>query len=113
MRSYMIKKFLIAQACKGVLALSGILALWVILAIPAASEEVYFYIPQGEVIVNSYGVIDEDRNLVDVGIYTRDFIQQANYKYMMQLYDIDPDNIQLKMIPNVNVDTLIIDRRPD
>ena len=23
------------------------------------------------------------------------------------------DNIQLKMIPNVNVDTLIIDRRPD
>lgn len=109
----MIKKFLIAQACKGVLALSGILALWVILAIPAASEEVYFYIPQGEVIVNSYGVIDEDRNLVDVGIYTRDFIQQANYKYMMQLYDIDPDNIQLKMIPNVNVDTLIIDRRPD
>ena len=109
----MIKKFLIAQACKGVLALSGILALWVILAIPAASEEVYFYIPQWEVIVNSYGVIDEDRNLVDVGIYTRDFIQQANYKYMMQLYDIDPDNIQLKMIPNVNVDTLIIDRRPD
>ena len=80
---------------------------------PAYAEQVYFYIPQGEVIVNSYGVIDEDRNLVDVGIYTRDFIQQANYKYMMQLYDIDPDNIQLKMIPNVNVDTLIIDRRPD
>ena len=79
----------------------------------AKGEQVYFYIPQGEVIVNSYGVIDEDRNLVDVGIYTRDFIQQANYKYMMQLYDIDPDNIQLKMIPNVDVDTLIIDRRPD
>ena len=79
----------------------------------AKGEQVFFYIPQGEVIVNSYGVIDEDRNLVDVGIYTRDFIQQANYKYMMQLYDIDPDNIQLKMIPNVNVDTLIIDRRPD
>ena len=79
----------------------------------AKAEQIYFYIPQGEVIVNSYGVIDEDRNLVDVGIYTRDFIQQANYKYMMQLYDIDPDNIQLKMIPNVNVDTLIIDRRPD
>ena len=76
-------------------------------------EQVFFYIPKDEVIVNSYGVIDEDRNLVDVGIYTRDFIQQANYKYMMQLYDIDPDNIQLKMIPNVNVDTLIIDRRPD
>ena len=108
----MIKKFLIAQACKGVLALSGILALWAILAVPANGEQVFFYIPQGEVIVNSYGVIDEDRNLVDVGIYTRDFIQ-ANYKYMMQLYDIDPDNIQLKMIPNVNVDTLIIDRRPD
>ena len=67
----MIKKFLIAQACKGVLALSGILALWAILAVPAASEEVYFYIPQGEVIVNSYGVRDEDRHLVDVGIYTR------------------------------------------
>ena len=81
--------------------------------LPAHAEQVYFYIPQGEVIVNSYGVIDEDRNLVDVGIYTRDFIPQANYKYMMQLYDIDPDNIQLKMIPNVNVDTLIIDRRPD
>ena len=79
----------------------------------AKGEQVFFYIPKGEVIVNSYGVIDEDRNLVDVGIYTRDFIQQANYKYMMQLYDIDPDNIQLKMIPNVNVDTLIIDRRPD
>lgn len=79
----------------------------------AKSEQVFFYIPKDEVIVNSYGVIDEDRNLVDVGIYTRDFIQQANYKYMMQLYDIDPDNIQLKMIPNVNVDTLIIDRRPD
>ena len=79
----------------------------------ANAEQIYFYIPQGEVIVNSYGVIDEDRNLVDVGIYTRDFIQQANYKYMMQLYDIDPDNIQLKMIPNVDVDTLIIDRRPD
>ena len=79
----------------------------------ANSEQVFFYIPKNEVIVNSYGVIDEDRNLVDVGIYTRDFIQQANYKYMMQLYDIDPDNIQLKMIPNVNVDTLIIDRRPD
>ena len=109
----MIKKFLIVQACKGVLALSGILFLLAILAVPATSEQVYFYIPQGEVIVNSYGVIDEDRNLVDVGIYTRDFIQQANYKYMMQLYDIDPDNIQLKMIPNVNVDTLIIDRRPD
>ena len=75
--------------------------------------QVFFYIPKNEVIVNSYGVIDEDRNLVDVGIYTRDFIQQANYKYMMQLYDIDPDNIQLKMIPNVDVDTLIIDRRPD
>ena len=97
----MIKKFLIA------------IALWAILAVPATSEQIYFYIPQREVIVNSYGVIDEDRNLVDVGIYTRDFIQQANYKYMMQLYDIDPDNIQLKMIPNVNVDTLIIDRRPD
>ena len=109
----MVKKFLMTQACKGVLALSGILALWAILAVPATGEQVYFYIPQGEVIVNSYGVIDEDRNLVDVGIYTRDFIQQANYKYMMQLYDIDPDNIQLKMIPNVNVDTLIIDRRPD
>ena len=109
----MIKKFLIVQACKGVLALSGILFLLAILAVPATSEQIYFYIPQGEVIVNSYGVIDEDRNLVDVGIYTRDFIQQANYKYMMQLYDIDPDNIQLKMIPNVNVDTLIIDRRPD
>ena len=109
----MIKKFLIVQACKGVLALSGILFLLAILAVPATSEQVYFYIPQGEVIVNSYGVIDEDRNLVDVGIYTRDFIQQANYKYMMQLYDIDPDNIQLKMIPNVDVDTLIIDRRPD
>lgn len=109
----MIKKFLIVIACKGVLALSGIIFLWAILAVSATSEEVYFYIPQGEVIVNSYGVIDEDRNLVDVGIYTRDFIQQANYKYMMQLYDIDPDNIQLKMIPNVNVDTLIIDRRPD
>ena len=79
----------------------------------ANGEQVFFYIPKDEVIVNSYGVIDEDRNLVDVGIYTRDFIQQANYKYMMQLYDIDPDNIQLKMIPNVNVDTLIIDRRPD
>ena len=79
----------------------------------AKSEQVFFYIPKNEVIVNSYGVIDEDRNLVDVGIYTRDFIQQANYKYMMQLYDIDPDNIQLKMIPNVDVDTLIIDRRPD
>ena len=79
----------------------------------AKGEQVFFYIPKNEVIVNSYGVIDEDRNLVDVGIYTRDFIQQANYKYMMQLYDIDPDNIQLKMIPNVNVDTLIIDRRPD
>ena len=109
----MIKKFLIVQACKGVLALSGILFLLAILAVPATSEQIYFYIPQGEVIVNSYGVIDEDRNLVDVGIYTRDFIQQANYKYMMQLYDIDPDNIQLKMIPNVDVDTLIIDRRPD
>ena len=109
----MIKKFLIAQACKGVLALSGILFLLAILAVPATSEQIYFYIPQGEVIVNFYGVIDEDRNLVDVGIYTRDFIQQANYKYMMQLYDIDPDNIQLKMIPNVDVDTLIIDRRPD
>ena len=109
----MIKKFLIAQACKGVLALSGILFLWAILAVPATGEQIYFYIPQGEVIVNSYGVIDEDRNLIDVGIYTRDFIQQANYKYMMQLYDIDPDNIQLKMIPNVDVDTLIIDRRPD
>lgn len=109
----MIKKFLIAQACKGVLALSGILFLLAILAVPATSEQIFFYIPQGEVIVNSYGVIDEDRNMVDVGIYTRDFIQQANYKYMMQLYDIDPDNIQLKMIPNVNVDTLIIDRRPD
>ena len=79
----------------------------------AKGEQVFFYIPKDEVIVNSYGVIDEDRNLVDVGIYTRDFIQQANYKYMMQLYDIDPDNIQLKMIPNVDVDTLIIDRRPD
>ena len=79
----------------------------------ANSEQVFFYIPKNEVIVNSYGVIDEDRNLVDVGIYTRDFIQQANYKYMMQLYDIDPNNIQLKMIPNVDVDTLIIDRRPD
>ena len=79
----------------------------------AKCEQVFFYIPKNEVIVNSYGVIDEDRNLVDVGIYTRDFIQQSNYKYMMQLYDIDPDNIQLKMIPNVNVDTLIIDRRPD
>ena len=79
----------------------------------AKGEQVFFYIPKNEVIVNSYGVIDEDRNLVDVGIYTRDFIQQANYKYMMQLYDIDPDNIQLKMIPNVNVDTLSIDRRPD
>lgn len=109
----MIKKFLIAIAYKGVLALSGILALWAILAVPATGEQVYFYIPQGEVIVSSYGMIDEDRNLVDVGIYTRDFIQQANYKYMMQLYDIDPDNIQLKMITNVNVDTLIIDRRPD
>ena len=109
----MIKKFLIVQACKGVLALSGILFLLAILAVPATSEQIYFYIPQGEVIVNSYGVIDEDRNLVDVGIYTRDFIQQANYKYMMQLYDIDPDNIQLKMIPNVDVNTLIIDRRPD
>ena len=109
----MIKKFSIAQACKGVLALSGILFLLAILAVPTTGEQVYFYIPQGEVIVNSYGVIDEDRNLVDVGIYTRDFIQQANYKYMMQLYDIDPDNIQLKMIPNVNIDTLIIDRRPD
>ena len=79
----------------------------------AKGEQVFFYIPKNEVIVNSYGVIDEDRNLVDVGIYTRDFIQQANYKYMMQLYDIDPDNIQLKMIPNVDVNTLIIDRRPD
>lgn len=102
----MIKKFLILPlALWGGFALSGNL--------PAISEQIYFYIPQGEVIVDSYGVIDEDRNLVDVGIYTRDFIQQANYKYMMQLYDIDPDNIQLKMIPNVNVDTLIIDRRPD
>ena len=109
----MIEKFLLVQACKGVLALSGILFLLAILAAPATSEQIYFYIPQGEVIVNSYGVIDEDRNLVDVGIYTRDFIQQANYKYMMQLYDIDPDNIQLKMIPNVDVNTLIIDRRPD
>lgn len=109
----MIKKFLIAIACNGILALSGIVDLLVILALSAASEEIYFYVPRGEVIVNSYGVIDEDRNLVDVGIYTRDFIQQANYKYMMQLYDIDPDNIQLKMIPDVNVDTLIIDRRPD
>lgn len=81
--------------------------------LPAASEQIVFYVPKNEVIVNSYGVIDEDRNLVDVGIYTRDFIQQANYKYMMQLYNIDPDNIQLKMIPNVDVDTLIIDRRPD
>lgn len=79
----------------------------------ACAEQIYFYIPKNEVIVNSYGIVDEDRNLVDVGIYTRDFIQQANYKYMMQLYDIDPDNIQLKMIPNVNVDTLIINRRPD
>ena len=79
----------------------------------AKGEQVFFYIPKDEVIVNSYGVIDEDRNVVDVGIYTRDFIQQANYKYTMQLYDIDPDNIQLKMIPNVDVDTLIIDRRPD
>lgn len=103
----MIKKFLIALALQCVLALSGSLA------VPAISEQIYFYIPKNEVIVNSYGVIDEDRNLVDVGIYTRDFIQQANYKYMMQLYDIDPDNIQLKMIPNINVDTLIIDRRPD
>lgn len=81
--------------------------------LPAVSEQIFFYVPKNEVIVNSYGVIDEDRNLVDVGIYTRDFIQQANYKYMMQLYDIDPANIQLKMIPNVDVDTLIIDRRPD
>ena len=79
----------------------------------AKGEQIFFYVPKDEVIVNSYGVIDEDRNLVDVGIYTRDFIQQANYKYMMQLYDIDPDNIQLKIIPNVNVNTLIIDRRPD
>lgn len=79
----------------------------------AKGEQIFFYVPKNEVIVNSYGVIDEDRNLVDVGIYTRDFIQQANYKYMMQLYDIDPDNIRLKMIPNVDVDTLIIDRRPD
>lgn len=101
----MIKKLLILTALQGVFALSGNLT--------AISEQIYFYIPKNEVIVNSYGVVDEDRNLVDVGIYTRDFIQQANYKYMMQLYDIDPDNIQLKMIPNVNVDTLIIDRRPD
>lgn len=97
----MFKKFLI------------VLALQCVSAVPAISEQIYFYIPKDEVIVNSYGVVDEDRNLVDVGIYTRNFIQQANYKYMMQLYDIDPDNIQLKMIPNVNVDTLIIDRRPD
>ena len=97
----MIKKFLI------------VIFLWAILAVPATSEQVYFYIPQGEVIVNSYGVIDEDRNWADVGIYTRDFIQKANYKYMMKLNDIDPDNIQLKMIPNVDVNTLIIDRRPD
>ena len=109
----MIKKFLIALAHKGVLALSGCLALQCVLAIPAISEQIYFYVPKNEVIVSSYGVVDEDRNLVDVGIYTRDFIQDMNYKYMMQLYDIDPDNIQLKMIPNVNVDTLIIDRRPD
>lgn len=79
----------------------------------AVGEQIYFYVPKNEVIVSSYGVVDEDRNLVDVGIYTRDFIQDMNYKYMMQLYDIDPDNIQLKMIPNVDVDTLIIDRRPD
>ena len=72
MRSYMIKKFLI------------VIFLWVILAVPATSEQIYFYIPQGEVIVNSYGVIDEDRNLAAVGNYTRDFIQQANYKYMTQ-----------------------------
>lgn len=110
----MIKNFLIAQACKGVLALLGTLALWAVFSPQAAmSEQIYFYVPQGEVIVDSYGVIDEDRNLVNVGIYTRDFIQQANYKYMMQLYDIDPDNIQLKIVPNVNVNTLIIDRRPD
>lgn len=97
----MIKKLLITLALQGAFA------------VPAISEQIYFYVPKGEVIVSSYGVVDEDRNLVDVGIYTRDFIQHYNYKYMMQLYDIDPDNIQLKMIPNVNVDTLIIDRRPD
>lgn len=79
----------------------------------AKGEQIFFYVPKNEIVVNSYGVIDEDRNLVDVGIYTRDFIQQANYKYMMQLYDIDPDNIQLKMILNIDVDTLIIDRIPD
>lgn len=96
----MIKKFLI------------VLALQCVSAVPAISEQVYFYIPKDEVIVSSYGFVDEDRNLVDVGIYTRNFIQNYNYKYMMQLYDIDPGNIQLKMIPNVNIDTLIIDRRP-